>query len=313
MISLGFMPRRIADFPQSVVRTVAQRAGYRCSRPGCPQPTIGPHSAADKSVNLGEAAHICAASSEGKRYDAAQTPTQRRSIENALWLCRPCAKLIDTDEARFPPKLLRDWKRQHEEFILKQGVPSLPEVVFNSINGRTLPPTGPILLSAEGLARTREHLLTVRNTSLYELRAVRCRIQSPEPFNSYRPVEVPAATRVEVRPDGLPLQVQTFGGGSVSGVAPLPRQLLVEASSLLPRESFSIAFVSLPEDDRSKLPFRVGLRYHILGSFRYQDSGFFVERNFIVALRFDRSRRQIVSRQPELDDGTRKKWIEQCW
>jgi hypothetical protein len=46
------------------------------------------------------------------------TPEQRRSIENGIFLCTTCAKLIDRNNgADFPAPLLREWKADHEEWV----------------------------------------------------------------------------------------------------------------------------------------------------------------------------------------------------
>jgi hypothetical protein len=47
------------------------------------------------------------------------TPEQRRSIENGIWLCQTCAKLVDNDETRYPAPLLREWKRIAEERAIR--------------------------------------------------------------------------------------------------------------------------------------------------------------------------------------------------
>lgn len=103
------------EFLAATIRTLANRAGHRCSNPECPRPTSGPALAEDKSVNVGQAAHITAAAPGGKRYDASLTPKERRAASNAIWLCQLCAKLIDTDEAHFTVELLRKWKHDAEE------------------------------------------------------------------------------------------------------------------------------------------------------------------------------------------------------
>jgi hypothetical protein len=41
----------------------------------------------------------------------------RSDIANAIWLCGNCHKLIDDDENRYPPGLLFEWVKQHEERI----------------------------------------------------------------------------------------------------------------------------------------------------------------------------------------------------
>jgi hypothetical protein len=103
------------DFPQSTVRLLAQRAGHQCSNPDCRQPTSGPAEDAEKSVNLGVASHITAASIGGPRYDASLTLEERRGAANGIWLCQNCAKLIDSDVKRFPTETLRQWKKEATE------------------------------------------------------------------------------------------------------------------------------------------------------------------------------------------------------
>jgi hypothetical protein len=102
------------DFSEHVKRALAARVGNLCSNPDCRALTSGPHEDAAKAVNLGVAAHITAAAPSGPRYDASLTPEQRAAIENAIWLCQSCAKLIDSDPVRFPVTLLLDWKSMAE-------------------------------------------------------------------------------------------------------------------------------------------------------------------------------------------------------
>jgi hypothetical protein len=98
------------DFSTSLKDVLAKRVNYRCSNPGCGQPTSGPHSDAYRHVNVGVAAHITAASVGGPRYDPDLPAPERSGIENAIWLCQKCAKLVDSDTSKYSVSLLRRWK-----------------------------------------------------------------------------------------------------------------------------------------------------------------------------------------------------------
>src|SRR5208337_4365996 len=82
------------DFSKQTVMDVARAVGYRCSNPECNQPTVGANAAQDGIVTIGVAAHICAASSGGPRYNAAQSREARRSKDNGIWLCQNCGRLV---------------------------------------------------------------------------------------------------------------------------------------------------------------------------------------------------------------------------
>lgn len=107
------------DFSAATKRLLAERAAYTCSNPECRRSQIGPADADNnKSVNLGKAAHICAAASGGPRYDENQTPAQRSSIENGIYLCGACADLIDKNNgAGHPTDIVRGWKEDHEQWV----------------------------------------------------------------------------------------------------------------------------------------------------------------------------------------------------
>lgn len=110
------------DFSEVVKRTVAARVNHLCSNPSCRAPTSGPQEHSSKSLNVGVAAHITAASQGGPRYNPAQTAEERRHPDNAIWLCQNCAKLVDNDESRFTESELRKWKQDAEaEALAKIG------------------------------------------------------------------------------------------------------------------------------------------------------------------------------------------------
>lgn len=71
---------------------------------------------------LGVAAHICAASPGGPRYNAAQTPAERRGKENGVWLCQNCGRMVDADPASFPVDKLTKWKRDAQAQAFREVV-----------------------------------------------------------------------------------------------------------------------------------------------------------------------------------------------
>lgn len=103
------------DFSPTIKKLLADRAGNHCSNPECQKPTSGPQDNPNKSLSIGRAAHITAASPGGKRYDPSLTHEQRSDVSNGIWFCANCADFIDDDEVRYTVKLLKEWKRNAEE------------------------------------------------------------------------------------------------------------------------------------------------------------------------------------------------------
>ena len=108
------------DFSSKVKEILAKRVAYRCSSPVCQKPTSGPHDLNNGSINIGVAAHIEAASPGGKRYNPNQSRIQRVSIDNGIWLCQNCAKIIDSDELKYTVTVLQGWKSHTENSVSKE-------------------------------------------------------------------------------------------------------------------------------------------------------------------------------------------------
>lgn len=106
------------DFTPKTKSALAARANFRCSYPDCKAITCGPSDESFSAINsIGVAAHICAAAPGGKRYDSKMSSEERSDIQNGIWLCQSHATLIDRDEKKFTPELLRDMKKKHEEKV----------------------------------------------------------------------------------------------------------------------------------------------------------------------------------------------------
>jgi len=109
------------DFSNSVKQKLAERVAWKCCFPGCNRITIGPSHENEKSVvKLGEAAHILAASKGGPRYDPQMSVEERASINNAIWMCRQHAKLIDSDYTIYSAVTIRQWKIAAENATYKK-------------------------------------------------------------------------------------------------------------------------------------------------------------------------------------------------
>ena len=94
------------DFPKQTITEIAKGVGYRCSNPECARPTVGANAAQDGLITIGVAAHICAASPGGPRYEPVQTREARRAKENGIWLCQNCGRLVDADAQKFTVEVL---------------------------------------------------------------------------------------------------------------------------------------------------------------------------------------------------------------
>jgi hypothetical protein len=103
------------DFDEKTKEMLARRVGFRCSNPNCRKLTTGPQTDVAKAVNIGVAAHITAASPGGPRYDQKLSSEERKSIENGIWLCQNCGKLVDSDELKYSAYLLCQWKSLSEQ------------------------------------------------------------------------------------------------------------------------------------------------------------------------------------------------------
>ena len=102
------------DFLLSTKNQIAKRAGWICSFPTCGKHTVGASSDGQSEINIGTAAHICAAAPGGPRYDATMSTEERSSANNGMWMCRDHGKIIDAHDPKFTVELLREWKKQAE-------------------------------------------------------------------------------------------------------------------------------------------------------------------------------------------------------
>jgi len=128
------------NFPKSLISILKDRVSNRCSNPDCRVPTSGP-SGGEKVSNIGVAAHITAASKGGPRYDNSIDSVQRKSIDNAIWLCHNCSIDIDRDEVEYTVDRLKEWKEKAERTTKEELGKKLPskndalDMVVMALNG----------------------------------------------------------------------------------------------------------------------------------------------------------------------------------
>lgn len=109
------------NFNKETKRILGSRVAFRCCFPGCGILTIGPTTIEDnKSITLGEAAHIHAAAPGGPRFLKAMKAEERKAFDNGIWLCRHHAKLIDADFGNYSAETLIQWKKTMEAETYRQ-------------------------------------------------------------------------------------------------------------------------------------------------------------------------------------------------
>ncbi|MBF6638757.1 hypothetical protein QTO19_00230 [Serratia marcescens] len=102
------------DFSERTKLQIAKRVGWLCSFPMCRKWTVGATSDGESEINIGTAAHICAAAPGGPRYDGNMSPEERSSAKNGMWMCRDHGKAIDSSDPEFTVEKLLKWKREAE-------------------------------------------------------------------------------------------------------------------------------------------------------------------------------------------------------
>jgi hypothetical protein len=134
------------DFTRTTRDRIAKLAGWRCSFPGCAVDTVGSNSDGSNVIDIGTAAHICAASPGGPRYNPAMTAEERRSASNGIWMCRDHGKAIDTPDPIFTVAKLREWKRAAEQASMRR-------VLRGEVGAQSPPPVGSAAAALASAAR----------------------------------------------------------------------------------------------------------------------------------------------------------------
>lgn len=96
------------------LRLFSDAAG-RCQNPGCTLPLF--RDLGNKTIHVGEMAHVFAANDVGPRADKKMSAAERGSYENLILLCPTCHTIIDKAPDQYTDAVILDWKRHHVERI----------------------------------------------------------------------------------------------------------------------------------------------------------------------------------------------------
>jgi len=153
------------EFIKGTKEKLARQSGWLCSDPSCRRPTVGSNSDGKGEIMLGTAAHICAAAPDGPRFDPKQTPEQRKSADNGIWLCRNHSAAVDTSDAKYTVQLLHEWKAQAQK-------ESLRRVLYNETQSVAAQPPSQDAISARLRAAAGKDLDVFRRSRKWPSKAI---------------------------------------------------------------------------------------------------------------------------------------------
>ncbi len=271
--------------------------------------TIGPHSDPDKSLKTGQACHICAAARNGPRYKKDQTPEERRSIDNGIWMCSVCSNKIDKDFASFPREKLHEWKTRTEAFVSGDGAkPPLPDITIETLRGILLGFNGSTKVTGAEQQLLRDHKLKITNRHIGAMLQFQGRMQYPEGICKAELVQVPTGVHVDFKRMQDQFVAHISGRGSIEQLGP-PRPAMAVTlgiSKLLPGNSVEVNFRSVQNplhgDFESMLEsagVEMSTRIFLEGSYQSEWQGRYLRCEFLVPLTYDSENRWVTSEPPE--------------
>ncbi len=103
------------DIKPSVRCMLWGRSAARCEFSGCNRP-LSRSPVTQEQVNIAEAAHIYAFSTQGPRGNDLIENDKLNEVDNLMLVCADCHKTMDNepDGGRYTVELLKKWKQQHE-------------------------------------------------------------------------------------------------------------------------------------------------------------------------------------------------------
>lgn len=112
------------DFTSSVKDFLRKQSGYRCSNPSCRVHLLHARLPHQTPANIGDVAHIYAASPGGPRFNPSLDENDIRHHDNGIYLCKTCHVIVDSCENLYPDQLLFNWKNKAHELNTPSGISS---------------------------------------------------------------------------------------------------------------------------------------------------------------------------------------------
>lgn len=106
------------------------KAAGCCSFKDCHEPCIAGATEFDEEVVIGEMAHINSDKEEGPRYDPDYPKELLYTYDNLILLCPNHHKKVDKQENTYTAHELREWKKEHEQWVKKNNERAMPLVSF---------------------------------------------------------------------------------------------------------------------------------------------------------------------------------------
>ena len=292
-------------FRLNIKELVAKRAAYLCSNPGCRKNTIGPNSDPLKALSIGVAAHICAASPGGPRYDDSQSTSQRSGLDNAIWLCVECSTIIDKDPKRYTKENLLLWKREHESELLKnERVIKLPNINLRTEKGLSVGGDVFQVITAEHIKTFRESVIEICNENKIGLKDIELAVYFPELIVGRKLSSCPAGSKIIHEPIRTKWFSHVGEGGSITfpdmNNKPFS-ELRIGIDVLLPSNKVEFQLLSVYDvmydskmgemiSDNNSLK---ELSFHITGHFQYEMNGIYIKRRIIVPINYNKQERSM--------------------
>ena len=122
---------RSRGYSDADIKLLWGRSAGRCAFPGCRESCILEGTASESpSARRGRIAHIVAHSDTGPRSSPSLSPQDRRKYANLILLCANHHDDVDAHEATYTVEILRQWKREHEQWVNTSLAKEMPKIGF---------------------------------------------------------------------------------------------------------------------------------------------------------------------------------------